>query len=106
MKKKEYNKALSYFKKAVTIDPEFIPGYYNIAQIYMTQKKYKSAEKYFHEVIKRKPLPEAYLNLGYIHYNLENRKKAKVYFKLYIKFSNDISTKARVKVLLENIENK
>ncbi|MBQ3642857.1 tetratricopeptide repeat protein, partial [bacterium] len=38
-----YDKAIDSFKQAVSINPEMTDAYYNIASIYINQKKYDDA---------------------------------------------------------------
>lgn len=50
-----YAKALDYFKLCVTLDTNFINGYYNISVSYANLNNFEMAEKYVEKVIRMNP---------------------------------------------------
>jgi superkiller protein 3 len=59
-----YDAAAIEFKKAITIDPKFSDGYYNLGKVYSQLENYHEAEKYYSEAIELSPDNHRY------HYNL------------------------------------
>jgi len=64
--------------------------YFNKAFSYMENKKYKKALKLFLHISKLGN-NSADLNIGYLYDKLGKRKKAKLYYKKYIKYTQDTS---------------
>ena len=64
VKKKRYPEAMSYFYKAVSVDPNNLAAHLNIGSIALRYRDYQNASKHFAEAMKLEPKhPEA--NLGY-----------------------------------------
>jgi Tfp pilus assembly protein PilF len=68
---KQYNEAISYYKRAISIDPNYSEAMNNLGVTYLEVENWDEAIKYF-EMALRNPLyatPEkAYTNLGYALY--------------------------------------
>ena len=52
---KDYDKSISNFRKAITIDPEVFTYSYNLGMVYYKTGNYQKALRMFKEAIKRKP---------------------------------------------------
>ena len=64
VKKKRYPEAMSFFYKAVEVDPNNLAAHLNIASIALRYRDYTNAAKHFADAMKLEPKhPEA--NLGY-----------------------------------------
>jgi len=53
--KKEYNKAVVYYNKALKISPDFIRALYGLGKTYIAMGEYKNAEKLFKRAISIAP---------------------------------------------------
>lgn len=68
-----YDTAIECFKRAVALNPELTDAYYNIASIYITQKKYDEAYDIYLKIIKLNPYDyDAILQAAKISYNRKN----------------------------------
>jgi type IV pilus biogenesis/stability protein PilW len=72
---KEYDKAVTYYKRAIAIDPDFSDAMNNLGVTYMKTENLNEAMKYFQKALKN-PLystpDKAYANLGYALYKSGN----------------------------------
>lgn len=88
--KSEYDTATEYLKKAVSLMPESEMIWDSLAWLYFKQKKYNEAL-----VAMKVPLSkeinnsEIAFHIGAISHSLNEKKKAKYYFKLAIELNND-----------------
>ncbi len=77
-----YNTAIEYFNKALSFNPEFTDAYYNIAAIYIEQKKYDEAYNIYLKIIKTDPYDyDSILQAAKISYNRKNYSLALRYLK-------------------------
>ncbi len=78
---KDYEKALTFYKKMIKLDTMDVFIYYQIANTYEMMKKYKKAVVGYKNVIKRDSnYTDAYVQLGYIYFKkYKNFDKAKKY---------------------------
>lgn len=76
--KKDYGKALDYFKKANTYKFNYTDAYYYSAMAEYQRGDFRAGVKYLENATKRggSGVPEIYYNLGYGYYNLQNYSKA------------------------------
>lgn len=75
--------AVSYFKRAIDLDPDFIDAYFNLGAIYKKQKNYPLAINAFERAVSINPEDfEASYELAGSYLQEKNYKKAKKYFAL------------------------
>lgn len=80
-----------FLQKSIIMKPEFDKAHYNLANIYLKEKKYNSAIKEYKEAIKyKKDFAYYYYNLGCAYLGLKNYKEAKNAFKKAISLKNDV----------------
>ncbi|MBW1812612.1 MAG: tetratricopeptide repeat protein [Deltaproteobacteria bacterium] len=69
------------YKKALSINPDFLKAKVGLGNIYVRQKNYKSALAIFKEIALKEPENEyVNMNLGKIYLELNNKEKANKYF--------------------------
>ena len=79
-----YDTAILYFEQALKYNPEMTDAYYNIASIYIAQKKYDEAYNIYLKIIKANPYDyDSILQAAKISYNRKN-------YGLAIKYLNHI----------------
>ncbi len=81
----------SYFlQKSIILKNDFDKAHYNLANIYLKDKKYNSAIQEYKEAIKyKKDFPYYYYNLGCAYLGLNKYKEAKSAFNKAIKLKNN-----------------
>jgi len=73
--------AISFFKRAVDLDPNFIDAYYNLGAIYKKQKNYVEAISSLQKAVDLNPKDEdAKYELAYCYMEEKNYEKAKKYY--------------------------
>lgn len=73
--------AISFFKRAIDLDPNFIDAYYNLGAIYKKQKNYSESAKAFQKAVDLNPKDyEATFELANSYLNLKDNQNAKKYF--------------------------
>ncbi len=78
--RKDYNKAVSYYKKSLKINPLFISALNNLGAAYFILGEYEKSIPQFESIIKIEPLDGyAYFYLGRIYKKLNNYRKAGSY---------------------------
>lgn len=83
----EYEKAVTYYKKAIRYDPEHAIAYNNLGEVFLKLKKYTDAEEQFRKAIQMNfDLPEPHYNLGIILTNEECYEDAKKEYEIALKF--------------------
>jgi len=89
-KNKEFQQAISNFKKAVAIDDSLVGVYNNLGNIYFTMGNRQEAAKYYIEAIKRRPsLIDPHFNLGVIYYYQGMLEEATREFNIVLKLDPD-----------------
>lgn len=72
LERKELDKAMGFFRKAIEIKPEFPSAHYNIGLVYLQQKRCDDAVRQFNNVLRLEYLPENiikthnYLGVAYV----------------------------------------
>lgn len=75
--------AISFFKRAIDLDPTFIDAYYNLGAIYKKQKNYHESAKAFQKAVDLNPKDqEATFELANSYLNLKDNENAKKYFSM------------------------
>jgi len=75
--KKQFDKSMSCFEKAVQLDPKHAYAICNMGRIYYENDQFEKAVKYFEQSISIHPqLPEAHSNLGLTWHRLNQMDKA------------------------------
>lgn len=83
---KQPEKALSYYKEVVILDPDFPNGCLNLGNTYVQLGQYENAIDCYKREIKASPdSPDAFLNLGHVYSLLENKSKAREAFQNALK---------------------
>ena len=73
--------AITYFKRAIDLDPGFVDAYYNLGAIYKSQKNYYDAISSFQKAISINPGDyEVIFELASCYYEQKDFDKAKQYF--------------------------
>lgn len=81
-----------YLQKSIIQNPEFDKAHYNLANIYLKDKRYNMAIKEYKLAIKyKKDFPYYYYNLGCAYLGLKEYKEAKNAFKKAINLKNDVA---------------
>lgn len=84
--------ATFYLQKSILMNDEFDKAYYNLANIYLAEKKYNSAVKEYKKAIKiKKDFAFYHYNLGCAYIGLKEYKLAKKSFKNAIKLKSDVA---------------
>ena len=74
-------KAREFFKKALKVDPKYLPALNNLGIQYLEAKDYPAARKVFESALSQNPsYPEALYNLGVLEMERKNYSRAWVYF--------------------------
>jgi len=75
----KYDEAISYYNRAIAIDPEYSDAQNNLGVTYAKLENWNEAVKYFKTALSNPtyPTPErAYSNLGYAYYMMQDYMKA------------------------------
>lgn len=81
-----------YLQKSIIQNPEFDKAHYNLANIYLKDKRYNMAIREYKLAIKyKKDFPYYYYNLGCAYLGLKEFKDAKNAFKKAIALKNDVA---------------
>ncbi|MCD7780019.1 MAG: tetratricopeptide repeat protein [Candidatus Gastranaerophilales bacterium] len=79
-----------FFQKSILLKPDFDKAHYNLANIYLKEKRYNSAINEYKLAIKyKKDFPYYYYNLGCAYLGLKDYKNAKNSFEKAIKLKSD-----------------
>ena len=82
--------AIFFFQKSILLKPEFDKAHYNLANIYLKEKKYNSAINEYKLAIKhKKDFAYYYYNLGCAYLGLKDYKSAKSEFEKAIKLKSN-----------------
>jgi tetratricopeptide (TPR) repeat protein len=85
---KVYDSSIVYYKKALTLDPNYIPAYNNIGAAYMQMEKTDSALAYYRQAVNLdSAYPNACFNLGLLYHSLQRYDSAIVYFQKAIRLN-------------------
>lgn len=97
----DLDSAITYFKKAVELDPQFIDAYFNLGAIYKKQKNYTEAANSFQKAIQINPQDyDATFELASCYMEEKSYERAKKYFSL---LPQDYSKSIEVKQNLDTI---
>ncbi|MCK4688849.1 MAG: tetratricopeptide repeat protein, partial [Candidatus Marinimicrobia bacterium] len=89
---KEYDKAKSFYIRAIELNPDFTEAYYNLGSVYYEQENYTDAIKNFINAIEINPdLSETYYNLGVVYGKQGNHPDAIKCYKKTIEINPDLS---------------
>ena len=81
-RKDYFTTAISYYKKSLSIHPEFSQSHYNMGVTYQYLADYKNALQSYTKAIKyEKENLDALNNIGTIYFNLHKLDSAEIYFK-------------------------
>jgi arylsulfatase A-like enzyme/Flp pilus assembly protein TadD len=87
---KNFDKAMSFYLKAVEIDPNPSITYYNMGNLYLRQNKNEEAEKYYIKALNLDPqLAEAHYDLGLVYSKKNQLQKAIYHYQEAIKLKPD-----------------
>lgn len=102
----DFETAKNQHKKALAIDPNYIPSLNNMGVIMMREKNFSEAINYFNQIISVDPkYSNAYLNLGIIHEeSIKDIDKAIQYYNKYIQLGGE--KKSEVEKWLNNLMKK
>lgn len=87
--KKQYEKAIDTYKKAVEFSENTPASLYNIAVCFIKLGDYGKAIPLLMSAIEEKEDSRYFFNLGYCHAMLKNSKKALIYFNTAWALNND-----------------
>lgn len=92
--RRNYKKALSYFKKAVKKNPRYADAYVYMGCAYKRLKRYKESIEAFKQAIRIKPdYAEAHYNLGLTYLILEDTGSAFEEYKILKNLDKDLANK-------------
>ena len=81
-----------FWQKSITMNPEFDKAHYNLANVYLKEKRYNSAVKEYKLAIKyKKDFAYYYYNLGCAYLGLKEYKEAKSSFEKAIKLKSNVA---------------
>ncbi|MDP8233195.1 MAG: hypothetical protein P9M06_00105 [Candidatus Saelkia tenebricola] len=87
--KKDWSKAISYYKKATYLDPYNAKIYNDLGIIYEVKEMYSKAEDTYKKAIDvDEKFLSSYFNLARLYEKMDNAEKAVHYYKLRVKYSN------------------
>ena len=82
--------AAFFWQKSLTMNPEFDKAHYNLANVYLKEKRYNSAIKEYKLAIKyKKDFAYYYYNLGCAYLGIKEYKEAKSAFEKAIKLKSN-----------------
>jgi tetratricopeptide (TPR) repeat protein len=98
--------AAFFLQKSIRMNPEFDKAHYNLANIYLKEKKYNSAVNEYKNAIKyKKDFPYYYYNLGCAYLGLKDYKNAKNEFEKAIKLkSNEADFYYNLAIAYKNLD--
>ncbi len=82
----QYKEALSFFQKAIKINPKYSDAYGQVGLYYYRLKDYDNALKNYLIATKLKPNANAYSNMGIIYFQRGDLKNAEKVYKLALKY--------------------
>lgn len=71
-----WKESLSYYEKAITLDPTYPGAYNNIAVLYRQFREWKKAAEYYEKCAKLMPSAQVYRDLGNVYIDLKEWKKS------------------------------
>jgi len=87
---KKYEEAITYYKMAIKLKPDYVKTYYNLGNILFATKKYEEAITYYKMAIKLKPdFAPTYNNLGNALSIERKTEEAISHYKMAIKLKPD-----------------
>ena len=93
-------KAISAYKKAIKIKPDYADAWLQKAHSLFDLKRYQEALESYQQVIKLEPKHHnAWVNLGHVYSNLENYEKAIAAYQKAIALNNDAQNDSSFKYL-------
>jgi|GEM_PF-3354358 len=93
LNKKDYDTAIQYYLKAISIDPNHENALFGLGYIYNAKKEYAKAIEYYNRVLAINPrYKEALNNVGLAHENLKDYTKAESYYRKSIEVDPSYST--------------
>ena len=97
--KGSYERAISYYQKALLLEPDDAETHYNLGKAYYDIGLYNKAELEFEEALRLNPnLSEPHLNLGVIYLNhLKDEQKALLHLQNSLILSPDQPQAAEIK---------
>lgn len=79
----QYDQAITAFRSAIRLDPNYIDSYYNLGSVLEYLQQYDSALAVFKQIIVRKPEDyDAVYKAAWLSYKLGEAKKAKTYLSI------------------------
>lgn len=82
VKKEKFDEAISHYRKALDLNPEYAEGYCNLGSILLDRGEFSEAEAYLQKsIIKDENLVEAYFNLGCSYQEKGDFNKALSFYK-------------------------
>ncbi len=82
--------AAFFWQKSITMNPEFDKAHYNLANVYLKEKRYNMAIREYKTAIKyKKDFPYYYYNLGCAYYAQKEYKEAKAAFEKAIRLKSN-----------------
>lgn len=79
----QYNEAITAFRNAIHIDPDYIDAYYNLGSVLEYLQQYDAALVVFKQIIVRKPDDfDSVYKAAWLSYKLGEYDKAKTYLKI------------------------
>ncbi|MBQ9246867.1 tetratricopeptide repeat protein [bacterium] len=84
--------AAFFWQKAILMNPEFDKAHYNLANVYLKEKRYNSAIREYKLAIKyKKDFAYYYYNLGCAYLGLKDYKEAKSSFEKAIRLKSNVA---------------
>ena len=99
--KKDFNKAIQFFAKCISINKSYAPPYLNLGRLYLHFKMYKSSidflKKYLN--LEENEFDGEYFLARAYYFNYEYKNAIDLLEKIYTKYENKIDTGQKVEIL-------
>lgn len=100
----DFDKAMSYFQKAIRMEPSFIDAHIQAASLLYEKEEYEAAETAFEEVLTLDSTykPKVFYSLGIIEWNQDKYEEAAQHFQSFLNIEKDNEILLKKAVLLFN----
>jgi len=99
-----YETASQCFQKAVNSNPNFIQYYQDLIDTYKVQKKLNKIIKSYEKIVAKDPYnSRAYLMLGLIYKNINNKTEAAMYLSEFKRLEPDLDITKQIEIMLREL---
>lgn len=103
--KSDNKNAVSFYKKAIFVNPNYADGWFNLGLVYANDKNISGAKECFHRVISLDPnYGYAYYALGIAYEQEGNKSEAIKNYKIFLVHNSDEATSKSVQEKIKALE--